>query len=800
MIYKLKAKSEKRKAITQNLKFYVLSFSFMLCALSFALFLSAGFCQEVLSSKDYVTKSWEAIGERNFDKVLEYTNKCIDLYKAEADKSAKEMTGFPLKEDMARYQILNDVATCYFIQAEALMRQGKNDDAIQIFKMITERYKYAQAWDPKGWYWSVAEIAQVSIDKLTQAQKPPEKVKIDTKIPQMKTELRLYNSGTEDIIDYKKYGKFYNIGAKNYRYEVIDPAGLVLAAGEGIYPNTSYVIKDPAYRKAQKEGRLEGSHWDFIYGDDLEANFYKWATAPEPWGIKLFYIGMALERARLYKQAIKAYYSIVVHFPNAVGWTYWHTPWYPGQAAISKIRFLCRRHPELKMRLADAKIQIINGFDNDISNDIVITNPGKIINESDVSKICARAQIDNKKISDKQIVRRLGSRKVQLVQFKNKHWQLRVNGKPYVIQAVTYTPTKVGQSPDEGTLANWMFEDTNNNGKIDGPYDAWVDKNRNSIQDTDEPVVGDFQLMKEMGVNTIRLYHQPFEVNKELLRDLYKNYGIMVIMGDFIGKYALGSGAKWAEGTDYANPEHQENMLNSVKKMVMEFKDEPYVLMWLLGNENNYGLGCNADKKPESYYRFANEAAKLIKSLDKDHPVAISNGDTLFLDIFAKNAPDIDIFAANVYRGDYGFGSFWEQVMDASGRPAFITEYGCPAYGRNKTIDEAEGAQADYHSGCWEDFAANMAGTCEGVGNALGGVAFEWLDEWWKAYEPSMHDTKELANGPFPDGYYYEEWFGFCSQGEGASSPFLRWLRKSYYYYQNAWMGTTSEVTASKAK
>jgi len=41
-------------------------------------------------------------------------------------------------------------------------------------------------------------------------------------------------------------------------------------------------------------------------------------------------------------------------------------------------------------------------------------------------------------------------------------------------------------------LKNWMTEDTNNNGRADGPYDTWVDANRNDQQDSDEPVVGIF--------------------------------------------------------------------------------------------------------------------------------------------------------------------------------------------------------------------------------------------------------------------------------------------------------------------
>jgi len=73
--------------------------------------------------------------------------------------------------------------------------------------------------------------------------------------------------------------------------------------------------------------------------------------------------------------------------------------------------------------------------------------------------------------------------------------------------------------------------------------------------------------------------NQPLPLKKEILRDLYKNYGIMTIMGDFLGKYTLGSGAQWNPGTDYKNEQHRKNMMDSVLGMVKEYKDEPFYLI-----------------------------------------------------------------------------------------------------------------------------------------------------------------------------------------------------------------------------
>ncbi|HOD11974.1 MAG TPA: glycoside hydrolase family 2 TIM barrel-domain containing protein [Candidatus Omnitrophota bacterium] len=755
----------------------------------FSMFFLSQASAQILSSQEYVRKAWEASSQNNFEEVDRLTDECVLHYNDQAKQQQASLTGFADKGTESQYQALNDVATALFIHAESLMKQGKTEDSRKLFMRIIEEFSWAQSWDPRGWYWAPAEKAQASIDKLDGKYEQKQVVKVDRGPKTLPT---LSFPGAEKIIDYKKYGHFVGVGTKEYEYVIDDPEGLMKAVGQCIYPNTSSLLKDPVYRQMVKDGKLGGSHWDFVHTDDLQKAVYKWASSSENWGVKLFYMGLLFERAHMWYEAIKCYRAIQIHFPQSVGRTYWNTPWYPGQAAIAKIRHLINIRPELDLKYVGAKIQVINGFDNDVANDIVLTWPGELRKKNIWDKVqekfasffpekqCVFSPSNSKKV--------LGAGRVRLLQCKESgHWQLQIDEKPAMIKAVTYVATKVGQSPDNGTLADWMVEDTNHNGKPDGPFDSWVDKNRNNKQDSDEPVVGDFQLLKEMGVNAIRIYKQPYNADKELLRKLYNDYGIMVIMGDFLGKYALGSGASWFEGTDYDNPEHKKNMMESVRKMVEEFKDEPYVLFWLLGNENNYGLGCNADKKPESYFKFVEEVAQMIKSIDKNHLVAVCNGDTLFLDIFAENCPSVDIFGANAYRGDYGFGSYWAQVFELTGRPAFITEYGCPAYANFLSPEEAEQAQADYHQGAWEDMLFNAAGSKEGVGNALGGVVFEWMDEWWKNYEPYYHDKTAGAKGPFPDGFMYEEWFGIIGQGDGSHSPFLRQLRKAYEYYKKAW-------------
>ncbi len=744
--------------------------------LVFSIFFYFSFLVMAQDSSNYVSRGWSLLGQRKFDEVYKVTDECIAKFSQEADRLAHTLSDFPPKGKEGAYQVMNDVATCLFIKGEALMREGKTEEAKKVFKTIVEKYPYAQAWDPRGWFWSLKEKALITIKKLETGRIEEEEEEI---LPEVK--VVLYDPGEEFPVDYEKYGEFKGIGTSGYKYVIKDPIGLAKAVGEGIYPNTSSVKFDPNFVKVKKM-LYKIDHWKVLNSRNLSLAFYKWCVTPEPEGVKLFYIGEILERSGLIKQAIKAYYAILVHFPTQIGWTYWHTPWYIGKAALYRIKFLLRKHPELNLRLEGAFIKVKNGTNNNLRDDIFIVNPGRLVKIDIKDRIfsgCRRRHLG-------KVIEVRGKGKIKLVKYESGDWQLLVDGEPFMIKGITYAPTRVGESPDEGTLSNWSVQDVNKNGIIDAPYEAWVDKDRDNVQDEEEKPVGDFYLMKEMGVNCIRLYHQPFKLNKQILRDLYQKYGIYVAMGDYLGKYAIGSGASWEEGTDYDNPVHCQNMLESVKKMVLEFKDEPYILMWLLGNENVYGIACNADKKPESFFKFANRAAKLIKELDPlQRPVAIVSGDTLYLDIFGKYCPDIDIFGTNSYRGKYGFLDLWEEVKELADKAVMITEFGAPSYARGYTREEAEEFQAEYHRNCWEDIYQNRAGF--GVGNSIGGFVFEWLDEWWKAYEPSYHDRKGLFTGPFLDGYMHEEWLGVCGQGNGKNSPFLRELKKAYFVYKEIW-------------
>jgi beta-galactosidase/beta-glucuronidase len=196
-------------------------------------------------------------------------------------------------------------------------------------------------------------------------------------------------------------------------------------------------------------------------------------------------------------------------------------------------------------------------------------------------------------------------------------------------------------------------------------------------------------LLKNMGVNTIRQYTG---VPAKWIKYIYENYGIYTMLNHSFGRYGLNVKGKWEPNTDYANPNVRELLLKETKDMVNQYKNTPGLLLFLLGNENNYGLfwrGAETENIPvqdrkstkdaEFMYKLFNEAAKEMKVLDPNHPMAICNGDLLFLEIIAKECKDIDILGINAYRG-MTFTDMYDRAKKEFPKPIILTEFGSDAY------------------------------------------------------------------------------------------------------------------------
>ena len=118
------------------------------------------------ASVTLTVKAWGALGEGKYADAVMYTEKCSELYEDEARKMQASLTAKAPTDKVHDYWALNDVGTSYFIRGEALMKLNRNDEALAAYKVVTDDLYYAQAWDPKGWFWAPADAAKMKIEML----------------------------------------------------------------------------------------------------------------------------------------------------------------------------------------------------------------------------------------------------------------------------------------------------------------------------------------------------------------------------------------------------------------------------------------------------------------------------------------------------------------------------------------------------------------------------------------------------------------------------------------------------------
>ncbi|MBI3221245.1 MAG: glycosidase [Bacteroidetes bacterium] len=309
----------------------------------------------------------------------------------------------------------------------------------------------------------------------------------------------------------------------------------------------------------------------------------------------------------------------------------------------------------------------------------------------------------------------------------------------------------------------------------------------------------EMSLLKNMGVNTVRQYTG---VPARWIKYIYENYGIYTMLNHSFGRYGLTIDGAWAPNTEYSDPRVRALLLEEVTKMVNDYKDTPGLLLYLLGNENNYGLfwdGAETEDIPvkdrkstaraTAMYKLFNEATLAMKAKDAGHPIAMCNGDLLFLEIVKEECKDIDIFGTNVYRG-VSFGDAFQRVKDELNKPILFTEFGADAFNVQDNAEDQE-SQAYYMVGNWKEIYENAAGLGK-ANNSLGGFTFQFSDGWWKFDQTKnldVHDDNaSWSNGGYQRDYQKgennmnEEWFGICAKGPTNPRGLYSLFPRAAYY------------------
>jgi cellulose synthase/poly-beta-1,6-N-acetylglucosamine synthase-like glycosyltransferase len=314
---------------------------------------------------------------------------------------------------------------------------------------------------------------------------------------------------------------------------------------------------------------------------------------------------------------------------------------------------------------------------------------------------------------------------------------LLVDGKPYVVRGLHYSPWRPGTGP----------------GRSEYP--------------SPEQVEEDLRLIDRLRVNTLLVVDAPRHV-----LDAADRHGLRVL-------YAF-----WFEWHDFGAPEFEERA-RPIVATVRELRGHPAILGWMLGNEiptwlvEKQGAPAVATNLRSLYAR--------VKAEDPAHFVTHGNWpNTRLLDLGFLDVAGFNLYA--LWPPEVvalGYERFIREVLLplAGEKPLLLTEYGADS------LQAGEEGQARLARSCWT--ALRRAG-------CAGGFVFEFADEWWKNYSNprfagAWWDRVEALDDHARHDRDPEEHYGLVS-GDRRPKPAFEMIAALYGREQRGSPGATALV------
>ena len=394
---------------------------------------------------------------------------------------------------------------------------------------------------------------------------------------------------------------------------------------------------------------------------------------------------------------------------------------------------------------------------------------------------------------------------------------LYLDGKPWLMRALCYSPVPVGWDPD------W-FE----------PYGDFFTSEYAGIYERDIPLIA------AAGVNALRIYTLKFSHRHTHFFDLCRRYGIEIIVG-----YDFEDGTK-----SFFNDEVSMYKMQTKIRALLRAARHPAVVAWIIGNElngpwnlyvcdkdlaENFGIsGCQFDNSIEKLMKSINLLCSVVKEegimcgtalanvnlpISKQHLVGMQLwGAAAWIKIADRYMTNLDFWGVNLYTRRYfsPMGLFQRFHM-VSKKPMIISEYGVDAYSLSPQLEgwnaydtmgtEDEVSQADWLITMVEDLERHSTTCAAGCANRFisGGAIMSWVDEYWKgkavtpvpttderiptitrvcpSLKEYLHSPCGYASPTQPDLYVSEEWFGIMAVRKRCSINKVDLLRPRAAYF-----------------
>ncbi|KAG0080447.1 1,3-beta-glucanosyltransferase gas1 [Linnemannia elongata] len=224
----------------------------------------------------------------------------------------------------------------------------------------------------------------------------------------------------------------------------------------------------------------------------------------------------------------------------------------------------------------------------------------------------------------------------------------------------------------------------------------------------------DFPLMKDLGLNTVRVYQVDPSLNHDECMKALENAGIYLILDLMVPKHSIVRN----------NPEYDTNIWNNVRSTIDAFKGYPNTLGFFVGNEVT---NDNKTTVASGYVKAMLRDTKnyIASTSSRKIPVGYANNDDpdIRLQIQSyfncgKDEERIDFFGINLYEWcgastTYKTSGYAERSKDIASYsiPVFLSEFGCNLV-TPRTFPEVKSI-----------FGPDMTDTWSG------GIVYEWSQE-----------------------------------------------------------------------